>query len=183
MTRVEQAQRIDQLERYEAHWDFIQRALAYAKQKRAEERAKVLGTVIRHRETPVVLWQPAPTKTAEPKGTRSKSAFANNGRRAALHEINGERKTIAAWCNAYGADEQSVRRRLRLGTPLEVALALKPGERALKTLETVVSTEGAGMVETFKVAALTGESSSLQEHPELGSFYISQTELNNVHHA
>lgn len=39
-----------------------------------------------------------------------------------LYEMNGEKKTLAYWCDKYGILEQTVRYRLKCGLPLEEAL-------------------------------------------------------------
>ncbi|WP_152047182.1 hypothetical protein [Aureimonas psammosilenae] len=85
--------------------DLMRRALAYAAQKRAEERAKALGIPLKD-------------------GAFNSRTRSDCTRKQRQYEINGETKKLKEWCAHYGIKQATVIGRMQKGASLFDALTM-----------------------------------------------------------
>ena len=179
------AQQIDRFEFQRDSDDALARALEYARQKRADDRAKMLGVEISNVPNKRLFerWdqdeaeQPARAQfNRKVKDEHSRRSLQNRPAKRAIHRatakagpgnrygqgkqytINGETKNLRAWSEHVGISYNSVIKRMSRGQTVEQAL-FQPDKR-----------KGAGAVRSLAPHQETGGVSVAQDTDNLGFF-------------
>ncbi|MEO9788587.1 MAG: hypothetical protein ABJF67_13390 [Aurantimonas coralicida] len=117
---------IDRLEAQRDSDEALARALTYAKQKRADERARVMAVELRG-STPVsVLISADFLPVAEDKSRTAYGPPKHRHRTARQYQAFGMSKTLPEWANEYGHHVETLRNRIKRGVQLEDALTMAP---------------------------------------------------------
>lgn len=155
---------IDRLEAQRDSDDALARALAYTKQKRAEERARVLGVQISSPQFKTLFDRMTDEQArAKPNKPVQRRTTGDGARRPKnmLHEVDGISMTVRQWSDETGIAFNTLTKRLLRGLTMQ---------EAIETPVVRGRPRGAGVGRSSPKAPGTGVGSLAREREELGFF-------------